>query len=58
MAEPWLDVVEKGTEFFATAQIEACARRTGFVRRTSTAVLIRVRPHNHSVGTNSECRQG
>jgi hypothetical protein len=35
MAEPWLDVVEKRTEFFATAQIEACARRTGFVRRTS-----------------------
>src|SRR5262245_56808262 len=35
MAEPWLDVVEKVTEFFATAQIEACARRTGFVRRTS-----------------------
>ncbi len=35
MAEPWLDVVEKITEFFATDQIEACARRTGFVRRTS-----------------------
>src|SRR5574341_565872 len=35
MAEPWLGVVEKVTEFFATAQIEACARRTGFVRRTS-----------------------
>ena len=35
MAEPWLDVVEKVTEFFATTQIEACARRTGFVRRTS-----------------------
>jgi hypothetical protein len=35
MAEPWLDVVEKITEFFATAQIEACARRTGFVRRAS-----------------------
>jgi Transposase DDE domain len=35
MAEPWLGVVEKGTEFFATAQVEACARRTGFVRRTS-----------------------
>lgn len=35
MAEPWLDVVEKLTEFFATDQIEACARRTGFVRRTS-----------------------
>jgi len=27
--------VEKGTEFFATAQIAACARRTGCVRRTS-----------------------
>lgn len=35
MAEPWLDVVEKITEFFATDPIEACARRTGFVRRTS-----------------------
>src|SRR5215510_10668513 len=35
MPEPWLGVVEKVTEFFATAQIEACARRTGFVRRTS-----------------------
>lgn len=35
MAEPWCGVVEKITEFFATAQIEACARRTGFVRRTS-----------------------
>ena len=35
MAEPWLGVVEKITEFFTTAQIEACARRTGFVRRTS-----------------------
>lgn len=35
MAEPWYGVVEKITEFFATAQIEACARRTGFVRRTS-----------------------
>jgi hypothetical protein len=35
MTEPWLGVVEKGTEFFATAQIEVCARRTGFVRRTS-----------------------
>ena len=35
MAEPWLSVVEKVTEFFATAQIEACARRPGFVRRTS-----------------------
>src|SRR5919198_3709997 len=36
MAEPWLDVVEKITEFFTTAQLEACARRTGFVQRTST----------------------
>jgi hypothetical protein len=35
MVEPWLDVVEKVTEFFASAQIEACARRTGFVRRAS-----------------------
>ena len=35
MAEPWLGVVEKLTEFFATDQIEASARRTGFVRRTS-----------------------
>ena len=35
MAEPWLGIVEKGTEFFATAQVEVCARRTGFVRRTS-----------------------
>src|SRR5689334_22063904 len=35
MAEPWLSVVEKVTEFFATAQIEAWARQTGFVRRTS-----------------------
>src|SRR5919108_4983208 len=35
MAEPWLGIVEKVTEFFATEQIEACARRTGFVRRAS-----------------------
>jgi DDE family transposase len=35
MAEPWLGIVEKVTEFFATAQVEASARRTGFVRRTS-----------------------
>jgi hypothetical protein len=35
MAEPWLDVVEKITEFFTPAHLEACARRTGFVRRTS-----------------------
>src|SRR4051812_42887067 len=35
MAEPWLGVVERVTEFFTTAQLEAGARRTGFVRRTS-----------------------
>jgi hypothetical protein len=35
MVEPWLDVVGKVTEFFASDQIEASARRTGFVRRTS-----------------------
>lgn len=35
MAEPWLDIIEKITEFFATDQIEASARQTGFVRRTS-----------------------
>ena len=35
MAEPWLGIVEKVTEFFAPAQLEAYARRTGFVRRTS-----------------------
>ena len=35
MTEPWLGVVEKITEVFATAQVEACARQTGFVRRTS-----------------------
>lgn len=35
MAEPWLSIVEKVTEFFATAQVEVRARRTGFVRRTS-----------------------
>lgn len=35
MTEPWLGVVGKVTEFFATAQVEACARRTGFVQRTS-----------------------
>jgi hypothetical protein len=34
-AEPWLDIVEKGTEFFATDQMEASARRTGLVRRTA-----------------------
>ena len=35
MAEPWLGIVEKVTEFFASSQLEACARQTGFVRRTS-----------------------
>ena len=35
MAEPWLSTVTKLTEFFATDQIEACARRTKFVQRTS-----------------------
>lgn len=35
MAEPWLDIIEKITEFFATDQIEVSARQTGFVRRTS-----------------------
>jgi hypothetical protein len=35
MAEAWLSTVEKLTEFFATDQIEACARRTKFVQRTS-----------------------
>src|SRR5919204_5272801 len=35
LAEPWLDVGKQGTEFVATAQIEACARPTGFVRRPS-----------------------
>jgi hypothetical protein len=46
MAEPWLGIVEKVTEFFATAQIETCARRTGFVRRSSkvTAHLGRTLP--------------
>jgi len=32
MAEPWLSTVEKLTEFFATDQIEASARRTKFVQ--------------------------
>jgi hypothetical protein len=36
LVEPWLDVGEKLTEFFVTDEIEACARRTGLVRRTST----------------------
>jgi hypothetical protein len=35
MAEPWLSIVEKLTEFFSTDQIEASARRTKFVQRTS-----------------------
>jgi hypothetical protein len=34
-AEPWLDIIGKITEFFATDQIEARARQRGFVRRTS-----------------------
>lgn len=35
MAEPWPSVLTKLTEFFSTAQIEASARRTGFVQRAS-----------------------
>jgi hypothetical protein len=35
MAKPWLSTVEKLTEFFATDQIEASARRTKFVQRAS-----------------------
>jgi hypothetical protein len=35
MAEAWLSTVEKLTEFFSADQIEACARRTKFVQRTS-----------------------
>jgi hypothetical protein len=35
MAEPWLSTGEKLTEFFATDQIEASARRTKFVQRAS-----------------------
>lgn len=35
MAEPWLDIVEKVTEFFSADQIEASARRTKFVQRAS-----------------------
>ena len=35
MAEPWLSTVEKLTEFFATDQIEASARRIKFVQRAS-----------------------
>jgi hypothetical protein len=35
MAEPWLSMVEKVTEFFSSDQIEASARRTKFVQRAS-----------------------
>jgi hypothetical protein len=35
MAEPWLSTGAKLTEFFATDQIEASARRTKFVQRAS-----------------------
>ncbi len=35
MAEPWLSTVAQLTEFFATDQIEASARRTKFVQRAS-----------------------
>ena len=35
MAEAWLSTVEKLTEFFSRDQIEASARRTKFVQRTS-----------------------
>ena len=35
MAEAWLSTVEQLTEFFATDQSEASARRTKFVQRTS-----------------------
>ena len=35
MAEPWLSTVEKLTEFFSSAQIEASARRTKFVQGAS-----------------------
>jgi hypothetical protein len=35
MAEPWLSTVTKLTEFFTTEHIEASARRTKFVQRTS-----------------------
>jgi hypothetical protein len=35
MAEPWLSVVERVTEFFSAEQIEASARRTKFVQRAS-----------------------
>lgn len=35
MAEPWLSTVVKLTEFFSADQLEASARRTKFVQRTS-----------------------
>ena len=35
MAEPWLSTVAKLTEFFSADQLEASARRTKFVQRTS-----------------------
>jgi Transposase DDE domain len=35
MVEPWLSTVTKLTEFFSADQIEASARRTKFVQRTS-----------------------
>ena len=35
MAEPWLGSLTRLTEFFSAQQIEASARRTGFVRRAS-----------------------
>jgi len=35
MAEPQLSILTRLTEFFATAHIEASARRTGFVQRAS-----------------------
>jgi hypothetical protein len=35
MAEPQLSILTKLTEFFATAHIEASARRTGFVQRAA-----------------------
>jgi hypothetical protein len=35
MAEPLLSTVDRVTEFFSATQIEAAARRTGFVRRAS-----------------------
>ena len=60
MAEPWLGRVEKGTEFFATAQIEACARRTGFVRRTSKItgkvfLALVTKPERSRISTPSTC---